>query len=320
MKKCFVISPIGQEGSDVRKHADAVFEFIIEPAVKDCGKEAFRSDHLDKPGWITDQVFEEIYTADVCIADLTFGNPNVFYELGVAQTAARPVITLIKKGNLIPFDMRDFRCIEYDLDMPSFKSRTYIDRVIRYIREYEADNWQVKDLLEPFRKCADSHEPFQLEPLPDRSALYRKAVELIPRAHYISDTTWGRAPRRPSIPEQKARAAYRAASEEAIRNGIMYKDLFSVNMKCDSEVRKLMDDYAEYPNYEARCIEGIGASLPVIDFLLTDKNEILLSHVTFGGGVPMPMYVYIQSETLAEFYAGLFNDCWVYSKPSAVFP
>ena len=79
-----------------------------------------------------------------------------------------------------------------------------------------------------------------------------------------------------------------------------------------------MDTYKDWPNYEARCIEGIGADLPVIDFLLTDTNEILFSHVTFRGAMPVPMYVYIRSETLAEFYAGLFNECWVYAEASRV--
>jgi len=36
-KRCFVISPIGEEGSDVRKHADDVFDYLIEPAMKECG-------------------------------------------------------------------------------------------------------------------------------------------------------------------------------------------------------------------------------------------------------------------------------------------
>ena len=34
MRKCFVISPIGEEGSKIRQHADDVYEFIIEPALK----------------------------------------------------------------------------------------------------------------------------------------------------------------------------------------------------------------------------------------------------------------------------------------------
>lgn len=62
-KKCFVISPIGADGSDTRKDADDVFEYIIKPAMEECDIEPFRSDHLDKPGKISEQVFHEIYNA-----------------------------------------------------------------------------------------------------------------------------------------------------------------------------------------------------------------------------------------------------------------
>ena len=31
MKKCFVVSPIGEEGSEIRKRADQVYKYIISP-------------------------------------------------------------------------------------------------------------------------------------------------------------------------------------------------------------------------------------------------------------------------------------------------
>lgn len=36
MKKCFVVSPIGNDGSDIRKRADQVFKYIISPACEEC--------------------------------------------------------------------------------------------------------------------------------------------------------------------------------------------------------------------------------------------------------------------------------------------
>src|SRR4051794_21742305 len=109
-RRCFVISPIGAEGSAVRQHADDVFDYIIKPAVAECGLVAHRSDHLLEPGRISDQMFKEIVTGDCCIALLTFHNPNVFYELAVAPAAGTPVVTLIEKGEAVPFDIHDWRC------------------------------------------------------------------------------------------------------------------------------------------------------------------------------------------------------------------
>src|SRR4051812_18121626 len=111
MKKCFVISPIGQEGTSEREHANDVLDFIIEPAMKECGIESIRSDRLQEPGKISEQMFRSIVTSDLCLAVLTGENPNVYYELAVAQCAARPVIILMEKGHTLPFDIRDLRCV-----------------------------------------------------------------------------------------------------------------------------------------------------------------------------------------------------------------
>src|SRR5437879_6327672 len=94
MKKCFVISPIGKEGSEMREHADDVFTFIIQPAMEGCGIECYRGDHFREPGRISEQTFRAILNEDLCIAILTGYNPNVFYELAIAQFAERPVIVM----------------------------------------------------------------------------------------------------------------------------------------------------------------------------------------------------------------------------------
>jgi hypothetical protein len=91
-RSCFVISPIGEHDSEVRKHADAVFKYIIEPATRECGIVAYRSDHLLQPGRISEEMYTRILKDDICIALLTYRNPNVYYELAIAQSAGRPVI------------------------------------------------------------------------------------------------------------------------------------------------------------------------------------------------------------------------------------
>ena len=37
MRKCFVVSPIGNEGSEVRKRADQIFKYIIAPVCEETG-------------------------------------------------------------------------------------------------------------------------------------------------------------------------------------------------------------------------------------------------------------------------------------------
>jgi hypothetical protein len=142
-KRCFVISPIGADGSAARQHADDVYDFIIKPALDACGIEAFRSDHLREAGKISDQMFRAILNDDLCVAVLTGYNPNVFYELAIAQAAARPVIILIEKGQLLPFDIQDLRCVQYDLRIRSFAEKTYIIEIIDHVKSFEAAGWVV---------------------------------------------------------------------------------------------------------------------------------------------------------------------------------
>jgi len=153
--KCFVISPIGEEGSDVRQHADDVFKYIIEPAMKECEIEAIRSDQLEKPGLISEQMFRLIFEADLCIAVLTNHNPNVFYELAVAHSAQRPVIILIEKGQQLPFDVSGLRAIRYDLGIRAYEARTHINTIINYVEAFKTEGWRVADIFSAFKPSSD---------------------------------------------------------------------------------------------------------------------------------------------------------------------
>jgi hypothetical protein len=141
-RQCFVISPIGDPGSPTREHADDVFDFIIKPAMDELGMVAYRADHNRQIGRITDQMIDSIMKEDFCIAILTDHNPNVFYELAIAQSAARPVIILIERGQKIPFDVRDLRTIEYDLRPRPLRDKVYSQRIVENVRTLEATNWE----------------------------------------------------------------------------------------------------------------------------------------------------------------------------------
>ena len=147
MTRCFVISPIGPEGSQIREHADDVFEYIIKPAMEECDIQAFRSDHFQEPGKITEQMFREILTDALSIAVLTGHNANVYYELAVAHAAGRPVIVLLEKGETLPFDIRDLRCVYYDLKIRSYFDKVYVKQVVAHVRALEANGWKVPSLF-----------------------------------------------------------------------------------------------------------------------------------------------------------------------------
>jgi hypothetical protein len=113
-KICFYVTPIGEEGSEIRKHADMMLKHLIEPVMSQVGMKAIRADKIDRSGLITQQIFEHLAFAKICVADLSFGNPNAFYELGVRHMCLSPVVQIIRKGDKIPFDVAQGRTITID--------------------------------------------------------------------------------------------------------------------------------------------------------------------------------------------------------------
>jgi hypothetical protein len=117
-KTCFIISPIGDDGTDIRRHADDFLELLVEPALALFDFNVIRADKIARASIITNDIVEFVQQSDLCLVDLTFHNPNVFYECGRRHETGRPTIQLIKKGEKLPFDVAGVRTIEYDLSDP----------------------------------------------------------------------------------------------------------------------------------------------------------------------------------------------------------
>lgn len=73
-----------------------------------------RADAIDKPGTITRQIIEYLIRSRLVIADLSFHNPNVFYELAIRHAARLPVVQIIRAADRIPFDLSQSRTIKID--------------------------------------------------------------------------------------------------------------------------------------------------------------------------------------------------------------
>jgi antitoxin component of MazEF toxin-antitoxin module len=130
-KICFYVTPIGDEGTEERKHADLMLKHLLTPVFKELNLTVVRADAITRSGIITQQVFEHLAKARICIADLSFSNPNAFYELGVRHVCQMPTIQIIRKGDKIPFDVSQGRTIIID----TTDRYTLIDRIESAKRE-----------------------------------------------------------------------------------------------------------------------------------------------------------------------------------------
>ncbi len=111
-QEAFVVMQVGDKGTPERERADEIYNYVVTPVLKELGIRAYRADLDPTPGQITPQMLRRLLDAQVVLADLTGRNPNVFYELGVAHSFARPIIALADNAKSLPFDTQDERVIE----------------------------------------------------------------------------------------------------------------------------------------------------------------------------------------------------------------
>jgi hypothetical protein len=119
-KVCFVIGPIGEPKTDVRRHADWLFQGIIKPVFAGYFRDEFevpiRADQIVAPGSINTQVITRLLQAPLVIADLSLHNANAFYELAIRHMVRLPTIHMIHKDWKPPFDVAPFRTISFSRD------------------------------------------------------------------------------------------------------------------------------------------------------------------------------------------------------------
>ncbi|HWM46202.1 MAG TPA: hypothetical protein VNR11_04735 [Xanthobacteraceae bacterium] len=115
-KRCFVIGPIGELGSDIRRHSDFLFEGIVKEVTEKDGLDyrTWRADKDPHPGMITDKIINDIIESDIVIADLTFLNANVFYEIGIRHSVEKPIIHMVHEDTKLPFDNLGHRAIKFN--------------------------------------------------------------------------------------------------------------------------------------------------------------------------------------------------------------
>jgi hypothetical protein len=152
-KVCFYVSPIGSEDSEQREHADLFLGSFVEPALRDFDLTVVRADQIGKAGMITAQVIEHLANARIVIADLSFHNPNVFYEVAPRHAVRKPIVQIIRAADPIPFDLDQLRTIRIDTTsiftlVP--KIETYQSEIAAQVRRALEGNSEVDNPITVF--------------------------------------------------------------------------------------------------------------------------------------------------------------------------
>lgn len=117
---CFVIMPIGTQRLGDRSitagELKKKYDYIIKNAIvrADPALEVIRADEELNPGSMSNDIFTKLMHSKYVIADITYPNPNVFYELGIRHAiSSRTILIRECDAEKVPFDISHLRYIEY---------------------------------------------------------------------------------------------------------------------------------------------------------------------------------------------------------------
>lgn len=113
-KVCFIVSTIKDANTPERTHADAILNQYIEKSLDGTGLKAVRADKIGEPGMISRQIIEYVIKAKLVVVDLSFHNPNVFYELALRHVTGKPTVQVTRASDRLPFDVGNARTIPID--------------------------------------------------------------------------------------------------------------------------------------------------------------------------------------------------------------
>lgn len=109
MPTCFVIQPFDRGPFDKR------YDDVFVPAIRAAKLEPYRVDRDPSASVLMEEVEKMIREADACLADISDANPNVWFELGFAIAAGKPVVLVCheRPDRRFPFDVQHRAIISY---------------------------------------------------------------------------------------------------------------------------------------------------------------------------------------------------------------
>lgn len=116
-KLCFVIMGFGKKTdfeSGRTLDLDATYEAIIRPAAESAGLRCIRADEVMHSGTIDLEMYEMLLSADLVIADISTGNANALYELGVRHgLCPNSTIVMKEEAGRLYFDLDHISTFKY---------------------------------------------------------------------------------------------------------------------------------------------------------------------------------------------------------------
>lgn len=115
MPTCFVIQPFDRGVYD-KRYGD-----VFEPAIREAGLEPYRVDRDPATSIPIRDIEDGIRAAEVCFAEISTDNPNVWFELGYAIAVGKDVVLVCsdERTARFPFDVQHRAIITYRTESSS---------------------------------------------------------------------------------------------------------------------------------------------------------------------------------------------------------
>ena len=120
-KQIAVMMPFNS--SYVTPSEDPVYK-AIKMAGEQAGFSCVRADEIRTPTDIKDDIFKLIEGSKIIVADLSGGNRNVYYEMGLAHARGRIVIPISGDDEKLPFDIGHIRTVFFHRDIHGIEGLT----------------------------------------------------------------------------------------------------------------------------------------------------------------------------------------------------
>jgi hypothetical protein len=148
MAICFVIQPFDKGPYDKR------YEDILKPAITDAGLEPYRVDQDPSVTIPIEDIENHIREAEICLADISTNNPNVWYEVGFAFANGKPVVLICAepRAEAFPFHVRHRHIISY-----ATQSSSDFDKLKKEGSDYKAEgpSEEGREAANSYRNGAD---------------------------------------------------------------------------------------------------------------------------------------------------------------------
>ena len=118
----FVIMPFSSE-------FDETYQKGIKAPISELGLNCMRVDEDIYLEGIMSRIRKLIANANMIVAEISYGNPNVMYELGIAHATNKKVIILSRSIDSVPSDLRHLPIVIYGSDIKLLRSK-----LVKYIK------------------------------------------------------------------------------------------------------------------------------------------------------------------------------------------